>query len=288
MLSIVIEINEKETPRVAIKSLLNHLQEIKDLHLIYPLYQNDGESMYKDWSSDRQQLEGAGKRVHFAATLEASDFDVDSLIVRVPPSCELKLGAINMLKKSAEHMTTNQMHFSLIPKAIFTRHSIWNGFFVVLYMMNWIHSLFHWRRLIQYTDVWASFLIKKGKHQYFPPEPNERWWCTDIKRRTLTESASLLQWNNSYQYLIWTLKTHRNFGLGWWMIPYLLTFPAILFPLVFLRQLMFWAILETIVMSTVTWWTTKHYIEMPNMALYCLMVPVYYVLFPVMLIQART
>jgi hypothetical protein len=286
--SIVIPIKEKECSRVAVCGIINNLKSIKDVHFIYPNYQNDAESMYKEWSLDRKTIEDGGKTVHFEASLEAENFDAGCPVVRIPPYCELKLGAFKAIEETALRASKNDMHFALVPKCNVSTTSIANVFLIVTFMLNWIHSLFYFSKLVQSTDILVSFVVKKGKHQFFPTEPNCGFALSSgIISRVPIDSMGMLHIPSGWEGLRWVLRNHLNFKFGLWMLGFIPLYLACTFPIIFILDLSFYALMNGTILIVLAFFTTRRVVIVPHYPLTCLLTPFGFILFPVVLMHAK-
>ena len=286
LLSLVIEITEKDSPKAAIHGIINNLASVYDVHLIYPNYQNDEESMYPEWKHDRKLIVDAGKMVHIDAVLDAANFDPNYPVVSIPPYCELKLGAFVGIQKNAERAEKDDLYFAFVPKCT-VRSGPLAGFTLIVYMLNWFFSLFYWRRkLVQNTDVLVTFIIKKGKQQYFADGPNNGWMPnggSGIMFRRILDKGAILH-NPPLQ---WLLKTHLHFGFGPWIIMYALGYMAIMFTFLFFTRLGVYTLINAALIILFTYFSTRNYVNSASHAMQCLLSPVYFLLFPFVLIHMK-
>lgn len=283
MISAVIKISPfNESPKRAIQSIISNLNYVKDVHIIHPGY-TAPDCMYDGWSEDRKSL--ATKAVLIEADLNASNFDPECLVVEIPPTCELKLGAFNILLEEGKCAKSHQTHLALSTRTILPGNSLFYGFFVVLFTIDWIwNRLFEFNKLIQYNDVKGRFIIKKGKSVHFP-ERSFTWriWNAETIPKVYTKHASVLETS-----IVRTLYNHLYLGWGLWIF---ILFPIwIVVTLVFLSmQGSVYAILMWITMSTLAFLTTKDYLVMgAGMKLFSILAfPFYFIASPLLLVYAK-
>jgi len=284
--SIVIEITEKDSPKAAIHGIVCNLASVYDVHIIYPNYQNDEESMYAEWKHDRKLIVDAGKMVHIEAVLDAANFSPNYPVVIIPPYCELKLGAFVSIQKSTERAEKDDIYCAFVPKCTVSSNPF-AGFTLIVYMLNWFFSLFYWRRkLVQNTDILVTFIIKKGKHQYFADRPNSAWlpqlYSGVMFRRILDKGAVLHN-----PPLQWLLKTHLHFGLGPWIFLYFGGYMAIMVTFLFFTRLGVYTLINAALIILFTFISTRNYVTNVSHAALCLLSPVYFLLFPFVLIHMK-
>lgn len=279
-LSIIISISN-ESPKPAIKGILNNLKLIKSIHFIYPNYQNDAESMYPGWSADFKVLTEAGISVHYEPFLNASNFDASFPVVEIHPYCLLKMGAFETIVDTMKHSRRHEMHFSMQPVATLTGVSGWYGFFIILYMLDWICR----RTMVYATRIHSMFVLKKGDVQYFPPETSS-WWQICREKSTIrgqfTEFADLQMSSN---YLIPLLKGVRFFGF--WLFLYVPIYLSIFFPFLFFVNLATYAATCYALLCGIAHLTTQKTVRMKHQVFITLISPIYFILFPFLLIHAK-
>jgi hypothetical protein len=284
MISIVIKITGfSESPRRAISSILKNLDKIRDVHIIYPNYSSDDESMYKGWKDDKKIITAAAKAVFIEPSLDSKNFDSDDIVVEIPPNCELKSGAFSIIENEMKNAKPNQTHLGLSTVTKFSGFSLWYGFFIVLYTIDWIwNRLFERNKLIQYTDVKARFIIKKGKVTHFPEKSIVwRFWNVDTIPKIFTETAVIEGGN-----IIAVLNNHSYMTIGLWLLIYgpiwfvvstaMLSMPGSVY------SISMW-----IFGSTLAWLTTKDYVKLTGSLFYVLAFPFYFILFPILLIYSK-
>lgn len=280
MFSAVIRITKfKESPKCAIKSIINNSKYIKDVHIIYPHFKNEEESMYEGWERDKQHL----KDYTISASLHVKDFDQNGTIIEIPPNCDLKAGAFDTLDFKMRHATDAQTNTALIPKLKLNGFSIMYGYFMILYLIDWFwNRLFENNKLIQYSDVKSYFIMKKGNKTYFPTSSILwRIWNSETIGKAYVDTATLEGGN-----IIQTLHNHQNMRIGLWVFIYL--------PLWFIPTMAFismagsvYSILTWAVGSFLTWMTTMHYVKARFYFGYILSFPFYWATFPLILLYSK-
>lgn len=284
MISIVIKITGfSESPRRAIASVLKNLDKIRDVHIIYPNYSSDDESMYKGWKDDKKIIGAASKAIFIEPSLDSKNFDSDDIVVEIPPNCELKSGAFSIIENEMKNANSNQTHLGLSTVTKFSGFSLWYGFFIVLYTIDWIwNRLFERNKLIQYTDVKARFIIKKGRTTHFP-EKNIVWrfWNADTIPKIFTETAVLEGGN-----IISVLNNHSYMKIGLWVLIYGPIWFVVSTAMINMPGSVY-SISMWIFGSTLAWLTTKDYVKLTGSLFYVLAFPFYFILFPILLIWSK-
>ena len=280
-LSIIINISN-ESPKPAIKGILNNLKLIKSVHFIYPNYQNDAESMYPEWPADLKILTDAGISVHFEPFLNASNFDASFPIVEIHPFCLLKMGAFETIVDTMKHSKRHELHFSMRPvTSVGGGKSGWYGFFIILFMLDWICR----RTMIHVTKIHSMFVLKKGDVQYFPPESSGWFPCRERSNTIKEQSTDFAELQMTSDYLIPLLKNIRFFGL--WLFLYVPVYFSIFFPFLFFVNLATYAATCYALVCGIAHLTTQGSIKMKHQVLITLISPIYFILFPFLLIHAK-
>ncbi len=238
--------------------------------------------MYANWPHDRAIIEKAGKTVTFASEVDASDFDPICPVVFIPPYCELKLGGFTSICKAAERAGKNDFYVAFIPKVSIPSSRMSFGFTLVMYMINWFSSLPYFRKLVQSTDILVTFVCTKGKQQYLQNSPNSGLLPTTrgIMSRHLLDAGAILK----DPPLMWIIKTRR---LGPWILFYGLFYMPIFFTFLWIHSLAVYTALNATLVVLLTYFTTRNYVSTPSHAIYCLLSPVYFLLFPLVLIHGK-
>jgi hypothetical protein len=298
MLTVVIHItNFGESPELAVKSVIANKGLFNQLHFIYPAFQTEEESMYSNWLLiDKPNLNGVD--VFFHVLEHAKNYSPESIIVRIPPNCEVKSGGFSSIKNAMKHANEKQSQFALSPVTVFNRFSIWTGFFIVLMLIEtfW-NRIFERGKLIEYTDVKAYFVMKKGKTQFFPDERGGGWIFnpTVIPKSYAGGTCVLRPFDDGY--LMWKLHTHTNLKLmGYWILFYIpiyfmlaISWPSVLWGAISFSNIYFasYVISVWIFEVIVSYWVGSYYISCPKRIVYSLLFPVYWFFFPYVLIYAR-
>jgi len=299
MLSAVIHVtNFGESPEPAVKSIIASKDRFKEVHFIYPTFQSEEESMYPSWKEDKVQLEGI--RILFHILLHAHLLDSDCIIVEIPPNCAVKQGAFNKIQNMMKSVNTKQHTCSLASTSSLPQGSFWVGFFVILQVIESIwNRIFERGKLIEYTDVKAYFLIKKGKIAQFP-EAGGYLFNSGVIPKVYSDGTAVLQqqsFASVFEYLMWRLHTHANLKLmGLWIFPYFINYfilaiswPAILRGAIAFDSFYFasYVVLVYVMEIVISYWIGVYYIKTPRRLVYSLLFPLYWALFPWVLIYAR-
>jgi hypothetical protein len=299
MLSAVIRIsNFGESPEPAVKSIIANKDRFKEVHFIYPSFQSEEESMYLGWKDDKINL-GEHIRVLFHVMLHAHLLDPDCIIVEIPPNCEMKQGAFTKIQNIMRSLDTKQNTCSLASTNSLPQGSFWVGFFIILNVIETIwNRLFERGKLIEYTDVKAYFLLKKGKVAYFPDSGGYLFNSGTVPK-VYSDGTAVLKQNfaSVYEHLMWRLHNHANLKLmGLWIFPYSINYfilaiswPAILRGAIAFDNVYFasYVLLVYFVEVIFSYWIGSYYIKTPKRLVYSLLFPIYWALFPWILIYAR-
>lgn len=299
MLSGVIHVtNFGESPETAVKSIIASKDRFKEVHFIYPTFQSEEESMYPGWKEDKAQL-GEQIRVLFHIMLHAHLLDPDCIIVEIPPNCIVKQGAFTKIQNIMKSTDARQHTCSLASTSSLPQWSFWVGFFVILQVIESIwNRIFERGKLIEYTDVKAYFLIKKGKTAHFP-DASGYIFNSGTVPKVYSDGTAVLQqtFPSVYEHLMWRLHTHVNLKLlGLWVFPYFVNYfilaiswPAILRGAIAFDSFYFasYVILVYLVEVVMSYWIGSYYIKTPKRLVYSLLFPIYWALFPWVLVYAR-
>ncbi len=292
-ISIVIHITESaESARFAVKSIINNIDLIHSVHFIHPAYDTDKTSMYKGWTEDRISL--AGTPIYFHPEMRSSDFE-SSIVCEIPPFCELKKGPLKTIEKRLRHSSHSQNHCILSTVSIYEGFSVFYGFLLVLQVIDWIwNRVFENNKLIQYTDVIARQVIRKGQKKFLPTERfSWRLWNSEvIPKIYCKESALKFGSMSSYETLKWRLYTHKNLTFGLWIFLYFPIYITTALPWVSMtffgaNVLVQIVVLLWIIEFILTWLVCKDYVKMRAVFVYAALFPVYWVFFPFFLIWSK-
>lgn len=278
MFSIVIKITKfNECPKRAIKSVINNLTYVKDVHIINPYFTNEEECMYKGWKEDKNQI----KNVHFSPSL--IEKNLEGIIVEIPPNCDVKAGAFNTIDKQMRHANEEQNTLALIPVLKLDGYSIFHGYFIILYLIDWFwNRLFENNKLIQYTDIRAKFIIRKGTKAFLPKSSFfHRFWNPQTIGKIFADTAEIKE-----SKITQTLYNHEHFKFGLWIIPYgilwFITTTAFVAMPGSVYSICLW-----ILGSLLSWLTTFHYVKSSYSIFYISAFPIYWVTFPFLIFYSR-
>jgi hypothetical protein len=297
-LSAVIKITSfNESPEFAVKSVIANKGLFNELHFIYPTFQSEEESMYPNWLlTDKANLNGIS--VFFHVMLHAKYFQSDSIIVEIPPNCEVKSGAFTTIKSAMKAANTKQTHFALSPVTSLNQFSLWHGFLIVLMMIESVwNRIFERGKLINYTDVKAYFVMKKGKINYFPEEKSGWVFNESTIPKAYAGGTCILRPFDDDNFVMWKLHTHTNMSLiGLWIVPYSIfyfilgiSWPSVLWGAISFSNVYFasYVFLVWLLEVFVSYRVGTFYISCPKRLVFSLLFPVYWFLFPYVLIYAR-
>ena len=213
---------------------------------------------------------------------------------------DMTANQINKIQNMMKSVNTKQHTCSLASTSSLPQGSFWVGFFVILQVIESIwNRIFERGKLIEYTDVKAYFLIKKGKIAQFP-EAGGYLFNPGVIPKVYSDGTAVLQqqsFASVFEYLMWRLHTHANLKLlGLWIFPYFINYfilaiswPAILRGAIAFDSFYFasYVVLVYLVEIIVSYWIGTYYIKTPKRLVYSLLFPLYWALFPWVLIYAR-
>jgi hypothetical protein len=297
MFSIVTNITSAgESPRLVVQSVLNNLTFVRDIHFIYPRYIPDEEDdLYTGWKRDREKLQNAQIPYKFEARLNMENFPdgKNTILVEVPPNCDLRLGDFERLKTQAASADYAQTHFGLSTRLQMNEFSVWYAYLVVCMVIQWFINRFGYNdKLYFYTDVRARFVIYKGKTKFIPLEHTYLWtlWNPNVmKKQYENATVSASEFPTPFSFVRWVLSNHAALGFGLWIIPFIpVWFFFSLSPLSFFLgyQSFIFAFSGIGVYITevgIAYLVARTYSDAPWTLAYCLMFPFAWFTFPLVL-----
>ena len=276
MFSVVIKITKfNESPRRAIQSILNNLNYVDQVRIVNPYFTNE-KDMYKGWEEDK-------KKLNVIIEPELKEKELGDIVVEIPPNCDLKSGAFNTIEKRLRHSNDNQNTLALIPQLNLKGFGIMQGYFIVLYLIDWFwNRLYENNKLIQYTDIQARYMMRKGSKKFLPkPKFSQRFWNVETIPKIPVDTAVLEDQN-----IMQTLYNHQNMRFGLWILTYFLVWFFLTTLFVALPG-QFYSIVFWGVGSLLSYLTTQFYIKTNYKLFYVLLFPLYWVTFPFILIYAK-
>jgi len=282
--------------REAVQGILANRDQVKELHLVYPSFEDEKRSMYNGWLEDREALEKSHVCVSFDAKLNPDNLTGVGTVVEVHPTCRLKLGAFESIRQQISSANAVQTHFALATKTQVDGFSIWYGFLVVLTVMEWLwNRVFERNKLIQYTDVRGRFLVRKANCHFLPSESLAWWrvWNSNVMPKVYAGDTAVLKGCNMFA----RLYNHRYFGIGLWLVPFLviwgilsLSWTSMIYAALQYRSLWvggyalsIWAV-EIMLCLLIC----RHYIHNSKYdTLFYVLFPVYFATFPFILVYSK-
>lgn len=302
MSAIVIRISSFfECPARAVQGVILNHKMVKELHFVYPMFQDEETSMYDDWLKvDRPKLEQAGVKIHFDARLAIENFGPDiETVTEVPAECKLTLGAWQSIRDASKRASINQTHLGLSTKTDLSgRFSFMYGFLIVSCLIDWFWGrIFERNKLIQHYDVRTRFVLQKGKHRHLPDENRFIWrlWNPDVIPKVFAgETATIVP--SSPDYTTRYFSQHRHYRFGGWLLPLFLcwviasfTWPVALYSAVTqwtwmpsMYTFAIWAI-EFVLCSLIC----GKYVETRANVLYYALFPFYFIMFPFVVVYSK-
>ncbi len=292
MLQVAIHLSEFEPDcSEAIKGILANSEHVDELHLIYPSFEDEESSMYDGWKEDKIKLVNAEIEPVFEARIHTESLSEATVLIEIPPTCRLKLGAFDAIREQIQSAGTAQTHFALATSTEVRGFSIWTGFLVVLTVIEWIWNHFFERsKLIQYTDVRGRFVLRKGETLILPEEHQTSWrfWNANVMRKRYAGDTCVLKGMDIFA----RLHNHRYLGLGLWVIPFFFFWFVYTFawaPVI--QNMTLWTSVYTLALWVlqicVAYLVSGWYIKSRYNVLFCLLFPLYFAAFPFMLVFSR-
>jgi hypothetical protein len=287
-----------ESPQNAVKSIVSNKKYVKELHFVFPGYDEQREKeLYSDWMKDKQSLLDGGVEVYFDATLKVDYYkDPKMLLVEIPPNCIMKLGDFELLSSKSKQCTEQQTHFGIGATLNLGKFSFWYGFLVVLSVMEWFMNVWFNKKLYQYTDVRARYIMTKGKYKFFPLEHTvlSYFWNSHTAKKEYG-NATVENLTSAKITTQWVLWNNQTFKFGLWILAFI--------PIYVFFTISWIGVLSTfmhnnwvITTSSVSMWIMEfiisyliasNYLKVDYLVLLCIFFPVYWILFPLVLVWAK-
>lgn len=288
-----------ESPFYAVKSVLSNRKYVKELHFIFPGYDEQEEKdLYLEWPSDRKILEQSNIKIQFDARLKADNFeDPELLLVEIPPNCSMKLGDFELLSSKAKQSNEQQTHLGIGSSINLNEFSPWYGFLVILAVMEWVMNLFFNRKIYQYTDIRARFIMSKGKYKFLPLQHTilSYFWNPYTMKKEYSNAAIEQGKSTPREITRWILWSHETFKFGLWILPYICVyiFITISWLSILSNFLSFSWIISTASLAVwfveflVAFFVTNGHIKVKYHIILCALFPVYWILFPFVFASAK-
>ena len=293
MFTFVIPIsNLKESPETAITSLINHPKYVKNIKVAYSGYGGDDDSLYKGWHRHKTE-----HNIEVIPSMNLKHFSDDTeVIVEVPPYVNLKLGDFENLISQSKECSVTQNQFALGTTFTSNYFNLLHGILMIMTVMEWfINRLWYGNKLINYHDVRARFIIRKGKERYLGNDYSYFWniWNREVKRKQYGDAY--IQLDNHYpQSSDWLLYNNRVYNFGLWIlfdIPF-----YVVISLSFSSLILYtWSPWVVVGAGTGLWsfeilisfLICRHYLRVPYLLVFCFLFPIYWVSFPFILLYFK-
>lgn len=291
-LAILSTISEKfgETPEHLVNSLVKlNDARVKEVHLVYPGYSGAP-------FANTDKLPGF--KIH--SSVDAIRFGADvAMVVEVPPTCELTLGALDRAVSALERGSEQQTIVGVSSSFVDAGFSPLYGFLIVLSVIDWIWNVFlELGKLTQHTDVRARYLLRKGTGRcVLPPYKRFSWrvWNPEVMRGEYGgDVARSRRWNTATpgDYVAWVLHTHEHLGFGlWWFPALILWFSRLVIHFVFLygQHWTMYGFNASLVSAEImlAFFIGKNYVRVPYFLLWCALTPIYVMAFPFMVFFSK-
>lgn len=297
MLTIAIPISSfGESCKDAIESIIANRIHVGQVRIIYPAYRDDATSMYPKWPEHRETLEKNNIGVFFDAKLNPDNLEnATSVVVEVPPTCRLTLGAFDSIHNQIKSANATQTHFSLATSTEFRGFSLFHGFFIVLTVLDWFWNyFFEFNKLIQYTDVRGRFILKKGGKTFLPDANQFSWrlWNSNVMPKVYAGDTARLQGLD----IISRLHNHSHMKFGLWLILFL--------PVWFILTSSWYSMISMAISFRSAWmgsyaltiWVVEilfcmlisgHYVKNPYNKFFYALFPIYFAFFPFILVYSK-
>jgi hypothetical protein len=205
-------------------------------------------------------------------------------LVEVPPYCALSAGTMDTINCTIERMTLNETHFAISTKIVPDSNSYqgpWWGFLTIALMIEMFWNIwFQWGKLYSYHHIRGTAMMRKGPHKFFPP--NSSGWITNWHaKRSISTKTAIMRPPTPNLLLHETL----NLKIGWWLFIYIPFYFYGLFNIVTMIQY------SSIFLVGIVYWSwlyillgMVHIVVMRQSWLSILLMPFYFVAFPIYLI----
>lgn len=291
-----------ENPHRALVSIEENKYAFSDVVIVNPFYVSD-QRMYPNYVEDKAAIEApydlGNGNMRVVTVTQVEEFNVAHCkgyyVLEIPPHCEFKRGAVELLHTQVGKSTVHQTHLGLSTSTLFQDFSIMYGFVVICQVMSWYWTRI-WERgkLYQYTDLRCTAILQRGKTRFVAPSQfSWRFWnngCIPVMYGA--EVAICKPQQRGWEYVVWLLHTHTNFTWGLWLFPY--SFFYIIYSLAGLGLFYYrnWdsfymlAVYFVEVVSTV--FICQSYTNLRHIMFYALMFPLYWIAFPFILVFSKS
>lgn len=285
-----------ECPKRAIGGILPNMAWFSQVILVYPGYKSDRESLYKEWVENRATLERAGVAVRIVPSLKVEYVaELADGILEIPPNCQVRQGALDTIQgRMQASQSASETHFALSTVTRYERFSLLFGFLMIAQVINWFWDrVWEFGKLYQFTDVRYRAIVEKAGKRYIPEERSFVWrfWnATCLPKAYAGDQAVLRAFESPAEYVHWVLYQHNHMGWGWWVFPFFTIYLILTFAglgLLWYQTVSVYILLVLALEITASNAICSHYMSMPYLALLCLLFPIYWIAFPVVLIYCK-
>jgi hypothetical protein len=281
-----------EDPSRALDSVLDNLEHISDVTVVYPAYKND---MKIPWSAKKNAIIEAGKA--FAITPTPSHInDAAIAIVEIPPYCSVGKGAFEMIKTQLKR--SDKTNFAISTITVLPNLSPFYGFLIVSIVLDWLWSrIIHRDKLYQTNDIRVRCVMQRAGRKYVAPDEHWVWryiWNDSCAPKLYGGDMAIMRppyARSGWGYVHWTLHFHRNYKWGTWLFVFAVPYSIIalcVVALVYSTAGVSWFVVSNFgVILLMAFTISGHYLETPARRIMCILTPLYLVFFPLAIVYAK-
>lgn len=293
-----------ESPQRALQSIANNKEHFSDVVIVNKAYSSD-DKMYQGYAEDKAKIQepiplnGDKNNMYSISVKEVPEFDVIHCngwnVIEIPPYCEVKRGALDMIQTRLKTGSVYETHMGVTTATILPDLSPFYGFLVVAQVIGWFwNRVWERNKLYQYTDLRVTAIIQRGKKRFMAPS-NFMWrlWnngCIPVLYGGDGAISNPPSDRTGWDYVMWTLYTHQNFGFGLWIFPY-----SVFWITLSLAGLgLLWGNITSLYILGVwflefvsAYLICQTYMKIPFGPVYYLFFPLYWMAFPFVLLLAK-
>lgn len=290
ILDVVIYVKDNDDiPHNAIASILNNGKYVRSVHFIHS---NFGKSTiwYKDWKTDKEKLEDLNIKVQIDPELNVSMFEDNAIITEVPGNCIMTLGDFDNLIQQSKQVTFQKTTFGLGTKIETEEFSVWHGFLLIALCIEWVINKVFRQKTYSRHDIRCRMTMKVGGMYYLAPEFCYSWYLLNREAQPKQYCNATLQ-GQGYSFVSAYLRNHNFFSIGLWIFPFIPIWFATAtscISIIFLSYV--WAlpgIASILLCFFYSLLVGKAYLKTKYLLIYCILFPVYWIGFPLMLIFSK-
>ena len=276
----------------AIRSLIPLKHYFKDLVIVHRGYVDDERSMYSGWVEDRESLSPV--TIKIVAQLDAVHVDGQAT-VEINPFCDIRQGAMDELVATLKGANQYQTRMGMTTSLVLDNFSVFYGFIMVSYVIDWFWQRVWCRgKLYQNLDVQSRRVVQVGPDRYLPS--TSVWhsfiWNNVTIPRMYGGNAAITRpsFENGFQTTLWYFYNHSHYTWSWWIMPFSIVWMTIAMAA---YGLLLGNIGSMWILSVWSWEIVlaylicESYIKCDWASAYYPLFPIYWILFPVVIIYSK-